>query len=166
MVVGTAIKEYLCSMRFKFPAKNRWTWLLVGAVSVVAVLVAGQKMNTSPPTNVARSAPDATPDLRTRIYVQSVEEVAQIARQVALEQKTWFRSWRVIKSTNGTVHVEVPVLFFTDDLIVFIGTDDEGKTRVNVESKSRVGQGDFGENRRHIAQFLKALDQVLIKRGT
>ena len=94
-------------------------------------------------------------------------------RAVALDQKTWFRPWRIAPqgaATAGAPHhdfaVEVPVLLFTDDLTVHIDTDDKGKTRVNVESKSRVGRGDFGENRRHIAQFLRALDQTLIKRGT
>ena len=144
-------------MRFNPKSKNRRRWLLVGAVCVAAFLVAGQTMNTSPPTNSAQTAPDAMPELRTRAYVQPVEEVAPVARQVALEQKTWLRSWRVVKMGNDVIRVEVPVLFFTDDLTVHIDTDDAGKTRVNVESKSRVGQGDFGENRRHVAQFFKSV---------
>ena len=153
-------------MRFNSKPKSRWTWLLIAAVPVVAFLVAGKTMNANPPTNTAQTTPDETPELRTRVCWQDVETVTQAARDVALQQTTWLRSWRVVKTDENTIHVEVPVLFFTDDLTVHVDTDDKGQTRVNAESKSRVGQGDFGENRRHVAQFLRALDQTLIKRGT
>ena len=157
-------------MRFNPKTKGRWKWLLIIGVPVAAFLVAGKTMNTDPPTNSAQTAPDEAPELRTRIYDQSVEAVTKTARAVALEQTTWLRSWRVVPQSeisSGTPHrdlkIEVPVLFFTDDLTVRIDTNEKGKTRVNVESKSRVGQGDFGENRRHVIQFLRALDQALTK---
>lgn len=154
-------------MRFNFPNKGRWKWLLAFIVPVVAFLVAGKTMNTSPPTNSAQTAPDETPELRTRLYWQSASEVVQAAQTVAGEQKTWFKSWRVGPTADNIIRVEIPVLFFTDDMTIRVEqSEGEGETRVNVESKSRVGQGDFGENRRHVAQFLKALDQALIKRGT
>lgn len=152
-------------MRFNLISKSRWKWLLILAVPVAAFLIVGKAMNTSPPTNTAQTAPDETPELRTRICVNSVEEVTQSAQQVASEQTTWFRSWRVVKMDDNTIHVEVPVLFFTDDLKIHVD-ENEGKTRINVKSKSRVGQGDFGENRRHIAQFLRALDQKLSTEGS
>ena len=155
-------------MRFNAKPRGRWKWLLILAVPVAALLVAGQTMNTSPPTNFTQTSPDAAPELCTRLYRQSVAEVTQTARAVAGEQTTWLRSWRVVPQTEiwaGPPHhdfkVEVPVLFFTDDLAVQIDIGDAGQTRVNVASKSRVGQGDFGENRRHVAQFLRALDGVL-----
>ncbi len=152
-------------MRFNPKPKSRWKLLLIVGVPVAALLVAGLMTNTNPPTNIAQTTPDEAPELRTRVYSQSVDEVAIAARAVALEQKTWFKSWRVIKAENDTINIEVPVLFYTDDLTVSLDTID-GQTRVNVESKSRVGQGDFGENRRHIAQFLKGLDQRLGKGST
>jgi uncharacterized protein (DUF1499 family) len=33
--------------------------------------------------------------------------------------------------------------------------------RVDCRSASRIGNGDFGENRRHALQFLAALDEKL-----
>ena len=152
-------------MRFNPQTKGRWKWPLIIATPIVAFLIAGKTMNSSPPTNVAQTTPDETPELRTRNYWQSVEEVTQTARQIASAQTTWLRSWRVIQTDGNPIHVEVPVLFFTDDLTIRIDQNGE-KARVNVASKSRVGQGDFGENRRHVAQFLRALDEALIKRGT
>lgn len=157
-------------MRFNPKPKSRWKWLLIIGVPVVALGVIGKMTNTNPPTNAAKTTPDETPALRTRVYSQSVEKVLDAARAVTLEQKTWFKSWRIppqSEITSGPPHhelrVEVPVLIYTDDLTVHVDTDDKGQTRVNVESKSRVGRGDFGENRRHVAQFLRALDKALIK---
>ncbi len=147
-------------MHLKLKPKSRWKWPLIIAVPLVAFLLAGKTMNTSPPTHAAQTAPDEAPELRTRICTQSVEEITKIAQTVAGEQQTWFRSWRVVKTDGNTIHVEVPVLVFTDNLTIHVD-ENEGKTRVNVASKSRVGQGDFGENRRHIAQFLRALDEKL-----
>ena len=159
-------------MRFNPKPTGCWKWLLIIGVPIVLLGVIGKMTNTNPPTNLAQTAPDEAPELRTRIYSQSVAQVNDAAHAVALEQKTWFRWWRIVPQgeiSSGTPHhdfkVEVPVLFFTDDLSVHIDTDGAGQTRVNVTSKSRVGQGDFGENRRHIAQFLRALDQALIQSG-
>lgn len=61
---------------------------------------------------------------------------------------------------HDTLHAEVPVLTFTDDLTVTLSSNNK-ETTVNVRSASRVGKGDFGENRRHIIQLLTALDQRL-----
>jgi uncharacterized protein (DUF1499 family) len=60
------------------------------------------------------------------------------------------------------IRCEVPVLFFTDDLTITIREQNE-QTHVDVESRSRVGRGDFGENRRHIIQVLHALDARMNK---
>ncbi len=158
---------HLQIMRFNPKSKGRWKWLLIVGVPVVAILVVGKMTNTNPPTNLAQTTPDEAPELRTRLYRQTPDEVLQAAKTVAGEQKTWFKLWRISPQsevTSGPPHhqlkVEVPVLFYTDDLTVSLDTVD-GQTRVNVKSKSRVGQGDFGENRRHVAQFLAALDRQL-----
>lgn len=160
-------------MRFNPQPKGRWTWLLIVAVPIVALGIIGKMTNTNPLTNTAQTTPDEAPELRTRVYPQQdVETVTEAARAVARQQKTWLRSWRIplqSEISSGTPHhqlrIEVPVLFYTDDLSVYVDTDDEGKTRVNVTSKSRVGQGDFGENRRHVAQFLRALDEEIGNSG-
>ena len=148
-------------MRYKTLLKGRWKWLLVPVALIVAAGALGKMLNASPPTNSAQSAPDAAPELRTRVYARTPDEVRRVARQVAGEQKTWFRSWRVGPTDDDSaLRVAVPVLMFTDDLTIRMDESD-GQTRVNVESRSRVGQGDFGENRRHVVQFLRALDEQL-----
>ena len=78
---------------------------------------------------------------------------------------TWGGSWKIVDETDGgsrsAIKVEIPVVVFTDDLEVTI-KDEEGKSRVDVRSSSRVGKSDFGENARHVRKFLKALDERLL----
>ncbi len=54
----------------------------------------------------------------------------------------------------------MPVLFYTDDLDVRVQPDPTGAYwLVDVTSRSRVGKSDLGENRRHVVQLLKALEE-------
>jgi len=97
-----------------------------------------------------------------RHYSRNVDETrnAIIARVPQL--RTYGRSWKLIESSSRFVKVEVPVLFFTDDLTIILQEDDAG-VLLRVASKSRVGKGDLGENQRHIRQLLAALDKRLLR---
>jgi uncharacterized protein (DUF1499 family) len=144
--------------------KKRKLLLLLGGVCLLPVVVIAM-LN---PTNFAETRPDhSDPQLRTRIYRAAPDEVASAVREIAPQLRTYGRSWRVTPVLSGlraigsrdaiTVTCEVPVLFFTDDLKVTIREQNKG-AQVDVESRSRVGRGDFGENRRHIIQLLHAID--------
>lgn len=113
------------------------------------------------PGSVAETRPDH-PDvrLRTRHYRGSLDETQKSVLARISTLKTYGSSWRVIATENNIVHVEVPVLVFTDDLTVTITPQGDGVV-LDVRSASRVGKGDFGENRRHILQLLAALDAQL-----
>ena len=149
-------------------AASRWKWLLLAA-PFAAFLVAAKLLNSSLPTNRAQTARDAAPELRTRVYPLELSTTFEAVRETVQNQTTWGQSWRIVEtaqdendSTTRHLNVEVPVLFFTDDLTVTVRTQSNG-TSVDVDSKSRVGQGDFGENRRHLVQFLRALDKQMAK---
>lgn len=136
----------------------RW---IVPLALVGAVLLLGKTMNTNPPTNRAQTSPDASDaDLRTRVYSVPLDEVAAQVR--ALHLSTYGRGWKMVPGdARGEIVFRVPVIVFSDVLTVSLQPQSEGKTRVDVESHSLVGQGDFGENRRHVRQLLRALDAVL-----
>jgi len=122
------------------------------------------------PGNVAATRPDH-PDLRlrTRHYHQSIYQTRRAVLDLIPTLKTYGRSWRpvvangLIPLSAGTENVEiveraeVRVIFFTDDLTVTL-RGNAHEVKVDVRSASRVGRGDFGENRRHILQLLRALD--------
>lgn len=75
------------------------------------------------------------------------------------------RGWRVVYAdeTRGllTVVCRTPVLRFRDDLAVWVELDEDGLTRVEARSRSRVGRGDLGTNRRRVERLLRHLDRRL-----
>lgn len=99
------------------------------------------------------------PDLQPRRYAASVEQVVQAAREVA----TTLPRWELRGAGQGPAGAELRavhttrLLRFQDDVTVKVRREG-GRTVVSVRSRSRVGQGDFGQNARNIREFLSALD--------
>jgi len=60
-----------------------------------------------------------------------------------------------------SVICRTPLFRFTDDLTIWVSLDRDGLTRVDVASRSRVGKGDLGVNRRRIDRLLRRLDTAL-----
>lgn len=60
-----------------------------------------------------------------------------------------------------TVRCRSLLFRFVDDLTIWVELDENGLTRVNARSSSRVGRGDFGVNRRRIVRLLEELDRRL-----
>lgn len=138
--------------------------VIAAVLCVVAFVIAiGVVGRTYYPDNVAETAPGGgEKGLETRFYDADVETVRKGAKEVVGKLSTWGASWRLVDETEGgsvsSIKVEVPVVVFTDDLVVTI-KDERGKSRVDVRSASRVGKSDFGENARHVRKFLAALDE-------
>ncbi len=68
------------------------------------------------------------------------------------------------KPTNvATLEATAPTLVFgfIDDVVVRMTITEDGSTRVDMRSASRVGAHDLGENSRRIKSFFAALDAVL-----
>ncbi len=101
-------------------------------------------------------------ELKTRIYNADLQTVFEAVKQIIPTLSTYGSNWKQadakIENDSAIINAEVPVIVFTDDLKVSL-KKSVGKTSVDVFSKSRVGQSDFGENRRHVLQILKALDE-------
>jgi hypothetical protein len=86
---------------------------------------------------------------------------------------TYGQNWKLAGGAGGgevgsdesqhrseTLVVEVPVAFFIDDLeINAVKEAGKNEIKVNLHSKSRTGNNDFGENKRHILQLLEVLDK-------
>lgn len=134
--------------------------LLLGA-TVLAFFGALSRVST--PGNVAQTATNhADPQLRTRHYQMSSQNIAQEFENLIPTLRTYGRAWRIISSsTRDDVTIiicEVPVLIFTDDLTVTI-RGEKNFSVVDVRSSSRVGKSDLGENRRHVLQLLAQSDK-------
>lgn len=147
----------------------KWTLALAPILLVVA---ASRALNQNPPVNTAQTSPNSSDAaLRTRFVRAPWQRVLSAAQTALASQKTYGRAWKVGQSSiqgtapgaklRGELRVQVPVTVFTDDLTVTLSEEDDGQIRVDCASKSRVGRGDFGENRRHVLQFLAAFDELL-----
>jgi len=134
----------------------------------------------SPVSNTATTA-DNHPDAfwQTRRFASTLADARRIIEQTIPTQSTYTRRWRHIATrelcddnnaqpTGFDIIIEVPVIIFTDDLIVTVKhhESDAHNIIVAVASASRIGRHDFGENRRHIAQFLRALDEWIVGSGS
>jgi uncharacterized protein (DUF1499 family) len=68
--------------------------------------------------------------------------------------------WRIesVDQAAGKVDAirQTRLLRFVDDIHVYLEPVD-GMTRVHARSQSRVGKGDFGQNRRNLLELFRAL---------
>lgn len=75
------------------------------------------------------------------------------------------RGWTVLEAqpVAGEVRAEARTRLwkFVDDVWVRLSLDENGQTRVDMVSASRVGRGDLGTNARRIARFLRGVDRRL-----
>jgi uncharacterized protein (DUF1499 family) len=141
---------------------------IIGIAAGVAVAGAAS-LAIMNPTNIAETSADAKEEaLRPRIYKTDLQNFVGETEKIIADQTTYGKSWKFIATdTNGnsaSIKVEVPVVVFTDDLVIKADFNSEkSELTVNIRSNSRVGKSDLGENRRHVLQILQALDEKFAK---
>ena len=100
--------------------------------------------------------------LRGRTYAIPFDKVWSESVRIAREG---MRGWTVTIEDDGlgVLEAESATLIwrFIDDVHISVGLDEDGQTRVDVTSASRVGKGDLGRNPRTIARFIRTLDRAL-----
>lgn len=139
--------------------KKGYLLLLLGAIPAVGI-AALAALN---PTNVAETS-ETGEALRSRHYKTDLQNFVAETEKIIPTLSTYGQSWRIIESKTennlAIVKAEIPVVIFTDDLEIKANFQTgKGEITVDVHSASRVGNSDFGENRRHILQILEALDE-------
>lgn len=135
------------------------------AVALAGGAIAGNRVPlTEPPgllkrlvtyltRNTARTSPDhELPELRTRVYALPPDRAFDLTLR-AVENA----GWHVDDGNPGgsEIHavVATPWLRFRDDVHITLTEAPGGGTRVQVESRSRVGRADFGANIGHIMEL-------------
>ena len=147
------------------PSKKRRRWLLL-PLAFLALPIALKLLGIESVNRAGTSPDSADASLRTRFYALPPDQVRLQVLAAVPKLSTYGQAWRVVEASNPkVVRCEVPVLVFTDDLVITI-EPHAGGSRLDVTSSSRVGKGDMGENARHIRQLLSALDGRLDKVGT
>lgn len=106
----------------------------------------------------ARQQRDAYPDVVPLRLAADREEVFAAAESLARDL-----GWRIAEAdpVEGRIEAVDRTLWFgfRDDVVIRITDSDEGGTRIDVRSASRVGKGDIGTNARRIRSFLTRLQE-------
>jgi len=110
--------------------------------------------------------PDAgNPDLRTRLYAGGPKKIFNHAKDLAAKR----RGWKIVDADvdAGILKIEARTLVFrfVDDVVIRVNPAAGGGTSLDMESRSRVGKGDFGTNARRVSKFLKRMDEIVRKNG-
>jgi uncharacterized protein (DUF1499 family) len=101
--------------------------------------------NTTEPTHT-----DLTPLVLPLSPAEAIERVRFVAAGLP--------SWRVESADDGVLHLtrRTRVFGFVDDVVLRFVPAGPG-TLIHAESKSRVGVGDLGQNRRNILELFSAV---------
>ena len=111
----------------------------------------------------AETAPDADdPRLRGRTYSIRFEDVWQAAISVI---RMRLRGWTVVIDDDRAGRIDALATSFVrgveTEVVVSIGLDENGQTRVDVKAKTRTETRDWGRSRRLVGRFVKRLDREL-----
>jgi len=101
------------------------------------------------------------PRLRGRSYPVPFSRVWDAALAVARGTRRWTVTESDSRAGEIVAEARTALWKFTDDVWIRVSLDEEGQTRVDLTSASRVGRRDLGTNARRIARFLHALDRRL-----
>lgn len=111
---------------------------------------------------IATGPEQTDPDLKGRTYPIPFDRVWNAAARLA---SGGLARWRVIRADDvtGVIQAEVAPRLWegTGDVLVRIGLDVDGQTRVDLVSSSRGDRPDLGSTRRRVLRFLRDLDHAL-----
>lgn len=105
----------------------------------------------------ARLQRSAYPELEPLILDEELQEVMDRAVMIVVDRK-----WELVAINRNEGRIEatekLPWFGFRDDVVIRF-TEEDGKTRVDMRSKSRIGRSDVGVNAKRIERFLNDLER-------
>lgn len=130
-------------------------------VAVAALREADARNNpadySGPETAAAQKL--AFPDLQP-LYVSKPADTVFAAVRATVAEK----DWTLVDANEGEGRIEATAetgwVRFKDDVVIRVRSEN-GQTRVDVRSKSRVGRGDMGVNARRVRDFIASLQKRL-----
>ncbi len=131
-------------------------WLM----PVVLVLGAAFTLSRWPVINDVRNG--ETPEYHD-IQPQYLPAPPEQVYEAALNAVRGF-GWEILEKDPATGRIEAVAttrfLRFKDDISIRIQAAEQGGSRVEMRSRSRVGRGDLGTNARRIRAFQEALQKL------
>ena len=110
-------------------------------------------------TNYAQLDDGASdPSLRPIVFELSVDEVAARVTQWVESMPRWEMQSEEHSGDQLQLHLtrRTRVFHFIDDVYVQLSEQDGG-TRLDAESRSRIGKGDLGQNPKNLRELTRAL---------
>jgi uncharacterized protein (DUF1499 family) len=108
---------------------------------------------------IARLQHQAYPDIRPIISTLAPEQAWVYARDIVVQS-----GWKILREdvTGGTIEAVAvtPLMRFRDDVVIRVQAQDGG-SRVDIRSASRLGISDLGTNARRIRTFIGHFTQEL-----
>ncbi len=104
--------------------------------------------------NWANTQEPTHPDLAPVVVPLDPAAAAELVRKVVAT----LPRWRVESESPGELRLtrRTPIVRFVDDVTVTLKPAGPG-TMIHAASKSRLGKGDFGQNRRNILELWAAI---------
>ena len=124
------------------------------------VLIPNEGRDMAFPKENGNRIRDAYPDVHTLAVMRSANAVYRLALGISKSQEGWtVTSARQSKDEWYVEGFAVTKLFgFHDDFVIRVSEVDENSCIVDMRSKSRDGQGDFGANANRIRDFMAELE--------
>ncbi|RME41653.1 MAG: DUF1499 domain-containing protein [Caldilineae bacterium] len=153
--------------------------LFYGALALVIAIPVGLKLLDYrfvpfSRADAATGVDPSLPELHTRRYnAHTVDELYEASLQAVQSLSTYGQPWTIVfvnlqPGWGGRIVAKVPAPFRLDTLSITIqavprapDSEEVAFVRLDVYSAAPPGRFDFGENARHIRQFLRALDARL-----
>lgn len=137
----------------------KWVMILAVPVWMFAGSVMGWDAFTKNRAETSHNDPD--PRMRPHLYTFAYETVFHAALEVATSLPRWRPARHDIEKGRIDAERQTRLFKFVDDIEIHLFRENSGAIKVNLSSKSRVGKGDFGQNRRNILEFFTAMDQKM-----
>lgn len=110
--------------------------------------------------NHARLDPQSPdPSLQPLLLDASLSDVADQVEQWANATPRWSFASRSVSGEEVKIHLthRTRIIGFVDDVVVSLRSV-EGRTRLDAESRSRVGVGDLGQNPRNLRELRRGIE--------
>jgi hypothetical protein len=106
----------------------------------------------------------AYPELRSRVYLGTLESVAVAAENAVASLTKWRLIFNDREKDLLVAEVEAPIGGFLSEVTFSLSELGPRHIRATIRSISKAGRGDLGENARNIRQAQNAMDLLLVGR--
>jgi uncharacterized protein (DUF1499 family) len=130
------------------------------AYSMAATLPQNAGRDLSYPPSFAETQRECCADLKPAVVAAPPGDVYGRALKAAQAMP----AWRITRSDPAATTIEAvatSALFrFEDDVVIRVRPEGDGRSRVDMRSKSRDGQGDIGANTKRIRDYMAQLEAM------